>query len=80
MELSEVKRNLNQKVIYHSRDFGNREMILTACILRKDRKNRFFYQAEIQDLKAKHSLTFCSLDKISALQDTERRKAYECNR
>lgn len=79
MELSEVKRNLNQKVIYHSRDFGNREMILTACILRKDRKNRFFYQAEIQDLKAKHSLTFCSLDKISALQDTERRKAYDRN-
>lgn len=68
MELSEVKRNLNQKVIYHNRDYGDREMILIACILRKDRKNRFFYQAEIQDLKAKHSITICSLDRISAVK------------
>lgn len=68
MDISEVKQNLNQKVIYHNRDYGDREMILTACTLRKDRKNRFFYQAEIQDLKAKHSITICSLDRISAVK------------
>lgn len=79
MDISEVKQNLNQVVIYHNPDFGNKKYKLTGCIIRKDKKNNFFYQAEIQDLKAKHSLTFCSLDKISALQDTERRKAYDRN-
>lgn len=68
MDISEVKRNLNQTVIYHNRDFGDMKYKLTGCMIRKDKKNRFYYQAEIQDLKAKHSLTICSLDKISAVK------------
>lgn len=68
MDIPEVKQNLNQVVIYHDSDFGDREMILTGCIIRKDKKNKFFYQAEIQDLKAKHSITICSLDRISAMK------------
>lgn len=38
------------------------------CLIRKDKKNKFFYQAEIQDLEAKHSITICSLDRISAMK------------
>ena len=69
MELSEVKRNLKHTVIYHNRDFGDMKYKLTGCMIRKDRKNRFYYQAEIQDLKAKHSLIICSLDRISVLHE-----------
>ncbi len=68
MDISEVKQNLNQVVIYHDSDFGDIKCKLTGCIIRKDKKNHFFYQAEIQNLKAKHSLTICSLDKISTIQ------------
>ena len=67
MDISEVKRNLNQIVIYHS-DFGELKFKLTGCTLRKDNNNNYFYQAEIMDLKAKHSLTICDLNKISAIK------------
>lgn len=69
MDISEVKQNLNQVVIYHDSDFGDRKCKLIGCIIRKDKKNNFFYQAEIQNLKAKHSLTICSLDKISSIEN-----------
>lgn len=68
MDISEVKQNLNQAVIYHDPNFGDKEYKLTGCIIRKDKKNHFFYQVEIQDLKAKHSITICSLDRISAMK------------
>lgn len=68
MDISEVKQNLNQTVIYHNRDYGETKYKLTGCIIRKNKKNKFYYEAEIQDLKAKQSLTICSLDKISAIK------------
>ena len=68
MDILEVKQNLNQTVIYHDSDFGDKKYKLTGCIIRKDKKNKCFYQAEIQDLKAKHSITICSLDRISAMK------------
>lgn len=50
MNIEEVKRNINQKVLYplYGKDT---EYILLACILRKNNAG-FFYQAEIKDLKA----------------------------
>ena len=68
MDISEVKQNLNQTLIYHDSDFADKKYKLTGCIIRKNKKNKFFYQAEIQDLKAKHSITICSLDRISAVK------------
>lgn len=48
MKISEVKYNLEHKVRYKRVEY-----ILSACILRYDKKNaQFYYRAELRDLKA----------------------------
>lgn len=53
MEIKDVKNNLKEIVTY--RDKKNNvesDYRFTGCILRKDEDGQFFYQAELQDLKA----------------------------
>ena len=63
MDISEVKKNLNKNVIYKDETHYK----LTACVIRKG-KNGFFYQAELQDLKAKNSLLYSKLEDIGAIE------------
>lgn len=63
MEINRIKFNLNRKVIYDGTQY-----LLDSVILRKHKKtNIFYYQAELQDLKA-HSLLICSLEKIEEIK------------
>lgn len=59
MDISQVKRCLGKKVIYQ-----NTEYLLTGCTIRQDENANFFYQAELQDLSAVHSVVICKLDEI----------------
>ena len=64
MKIEEVKQCLNKPVKYKDAK-NNRtvEYLFTGCILRKV-GNTFFYQAELQDIKAKKSLMYCKLEDI----------------
>lgn len=64
MELSEVKKNLGQIVLYSDTNMKNVEYQLTACILRKNKKNEFVYFAEIQDLHNNNSILICDLSRV----------------
>ena len=63
MELEEVKRNLNKNVVYKKETHYK----LTACIIRRGKKG-FFYQAELQDLKAKSSIIYSKLEDIGVIE------------
>lgn len=45
------------------------DFILTACILRKDKNNRFYYQAELKDSGCKNSVLIVAPEKVK--KDTE---------
>ncbi len=64
MQIEEVKRNLNRIVVYKDVPDTYR---LTACILRRGEKG-IFYQAELQDVKAKNSVLICRLEDIEEAQ------------
>lgn len=64
MELEKIKRNLNNVVIYTNEDGVKIPYFLTACILRKDKKNQFYYEVELKDVKANFSVLICDLGKI----------------
>lgn len=64
MEISEVKSNLNQIILYSDSEIKNVEYLFTACILRKNKKNEFVYSAEIQDLHNKNSILICDLGRL----------------
>lgn len=54
MNLKDVKRMLNHITYYDTGQLNIdgsslKDFILTACILRKDRNNRFYYQAELKE-------------------------------
>lgn len=68
MEISEVKSNLNQIILYSDSEMKNVEYLFTACILRKNKKNEFVYSAEIQDLHNKNSILICDLGRLKALR------------
>ena len=60
MGISDVKKNLNHRVMYK-----NAEYILSGCILRYDeRRGEYFYQAELRDLRAS-SIVIARLDEIT---------------
>ena len=64
MDIRDVKKNLNRKVRYTDGYGSQSEYILSACVLRKNKKtNGFYYQAELQDIKVK-SLLYCGLETI----------------
>lgn len=72
MEISEVKSNLNQIILYSDSEMKNVEYLFTACILRKNKKNEFVYSAEIQDLHNKNSILICDLGRLKALRQKRR--------
>lgn len=67
MNISEVKLNLGQMVLYSDENMKNIKYKFTACILRKNKKNEFIYSAELQDVKNNNSILFCDLNRISKI-------------
>lgn len=69
MDLKDVKRFMN-KIVYYDTGQINidgcsvQDFYLTACILRKDSKNQFFYQAELKDTVCKRSVMIVPLEKV----------------
>lgn len=68
MDISEVKENLNQMVLYSDSDVKNAKYKFTACILRKNKKDEFVYLAEIQDLHNNNSVIICDLSRLNKLK------------
>ena len=69
MELAEVKRAMNRKVLYQPDGSGTgTPYILTGCILRRRKDGAFFYQAEIMDIPTKNSVIICSLDDVQKIR------------
>lgn len=66
MEISEVKKNLNNKVTFRGAQYT-----LTGCIIRKNKKtNQFYYQAELQDTSTQLSLVYARLEEIENANNT----------
>ena len=66
MKLEQVKYNLNRRVLctIPKMYLENAPFILRACILRETDKGEFYYQAEIQDMKAPHCVLIVKLEDI----------------
>lgn len=69
MDISRVKLNLGRNVIYNGIPYK-----LTGCIIRADKSGLFFYQAEIQDLKAPWSIAICRLQDLSEIKEVKQCK------
>jgi hypothetical protein len=63
VNISEVKRNLEQKVLYNGAKY-----ILTGCIIRRGTTGQFYYQAEIKDLNANSALLYCRLEDLKEMK------------
>lgn len=69
MQLKQVKAFMN-KVVYYDTGQMNiegcsiQEFILTACVLRHDKKSGFYYQAEFKDTVCKNSVIIVPLEKV----------------
>lgn len=69
MDIKQVKAFMN-KIVYYDTGQINidgcsiQEFTLTACILRKDKKNQFFYQAELKDTVCKNSVIIAPLENV----------------
>ena len=63
MNISEVKRNLERKVLYNGAKY-----ILTGCIIRQGITGKFYYQAEIKDLNANSALLYCRLEDLEEMK------------
>lgn len=71
MNATEIKANLNKKVVYKNEQAGiETEYILTGAIYRKN-ESGFYYQAEIKDVKSNNSLIICKLDDITPVGTME---------
>lgn len=66
MELTQVKKNFHRQV----RHLNGGRYRLTGCILRMTPQGEWYYQAELQDLKAPHSVLICRLEDISEGEET----------
>lgn len=69
MNLKDVKKKLNHVVYYDTGQLNIdgsslKDFILTACILRLDKKNHFYYQAELKDTVCKNSVIIVPLEKV----------------
>jgi len=74
MELTEVKQNMNREILYKPIGVAKgTPYILTGCILRRRKGEKFFYQAEITDIPTKNSIVICSLDDIQKVPALEGR-------
>lgn len=67
MKPDEIRANLNRRVVWRSPNKEKpSEYIFTGAIFRRGEKG-FFYQAELQDLKAR-SVVICKLDEIEVIK------------
>lgn len=67
MTLAEVKYNLGKSVSVKIPRLGiNTDCTFTGCIIRKKNDGNFFYQAEVQDTKAKSSVLYVRLEDIAS--------------
>ena len=61
MELSQVKSRLNRLVYYDTgqlniNDCSIKDFILTACILRKNKKGILYYEAELKGINGRNTI------------------------
>ncbi len=70
MDISRVKYCLGKrvKVFEPQHCLNGVDFILTGCTIRKSADGKFFYQAEVKDLKAKSSVIICRLDDIEEIR------------
>lgn len=66
MDLAQVKSNLNKTVYYEGEGF-NGKYLLNACILRKNKNGKFYYQLELLDTTCNHSVLIVPVDKVKVL-------------
>ncbi len=66
MVLSDIKKNLGELVLYSDKNVKNAQYRLTACVLRKNKKNDFVYSVELQDIQNNNSILICDLSRIKA--------------
>lgn len=59
MDISRVKANLGINILYYGTEYR-----LSGCIIRVNALGEFFYQAEIQDLSANHSVAIVQLEDL----------------
>lgn len=70
MKPEEIKQNLNRRVRYRSEKVAiDADYILTGAIFRRKANGKFFYQAELQDIKQAKSIIIASLADIEAVQE-----------
>lgn len=67
MTEKEIKPNLN-RVVAHVPS-GTRYKLTGATIHRDEQSGEFWYQAELQDLSAPHSIRICRLTDIEIVKD-----------
>ena len=66
MEIAEVKTALGKRVRFKDERLSvDADYIFTGCIIRRSNRGRFFYQAEIQDIKNKNSICIVDLEKLT---------------
>ena len=70
MELAEIKENLNRRVRVKTRH-TDADYILTGCVIRKNEKGDFFYQAEVQDMKNHRSVLVTGLEDVNPEEEQE---------
>lgn len=63
MDISRVKFNLNRTVIHNGATYR-----FTGCILQMN-KDGFYYEAELQDIKAQNSTLCCRLETIQEITE-----------
>lgn len=72
MNIKDVKLYMNKTVYYDTGQINIdgcsiKDFVLTACILRKDKNNRFYYQAELKDSGCKNSVLIVELEKVKTI-------------
>lgn len=74
MDISEVKAQLNHEVIHTDRTGHEARYILSGCIIRRDEeRGRYFYQAELTDLRKSEphkgkSILICKLEDVRRIE------------
>lgn len=66
MEVKEIIPNLNKKVRYKN----STSYTLNGCTIRKDKKGKVYYTAELLD-KNKHSVLIVGLNEIDSQEDQQ---------
>lgn len=63
----EIKTNLNQLVVHQKT--GVKYRLTGGIIRRKKDTGQYWYQGELQDLKAEHSVMICRLEDIEICKE-----------